>query len=373
MATFVAINDVSAISGAVVPDSAATPGSGEVALAVFHGATVAGSVDVYVTSPGADIASLPPAFTFDFGQTVDVGAVPVGNYEIQIALAGADTPVYNSGSVDLGPFGGQKLLITALDAVNDTASAASPVQLLVATDDAALGLLDADTAAGIRVVHLSPDAALAAGGPVEVFATSDALGGTVELIDSFSYLDTVPGADAHVAVPAGQYTIDVAPDTDSIGDSVFTSAPLSFAAGQEYTAIAAGRVASSPAFGLLALEDESRAIATQASVRVAHAAPAAGDVNVYVTPAGQFSVADVEAGLAGAPLLSAFPFGAVTDYVALSPGQYDIRVVPLSLGVVAINVEGLNLAPGLVATVAARGPGEADGDPADFGVLLLTN
>ena len=63
----------------------------------------------------------------------------------------------------------------------------------------------------------------------------------------------------------------------------------------------------------------------------------------------------------------------MTDYVALSPGPYDVRVIPLSLGVVAINVENHDLPAGLVATVAARGPDEDDNAPDDFGVVLLTN
>jgi hypothetical protein len=373
-ATFVAINEVAAISGAVAPDSAATPSGGEVALAVFHGATVADAVDVYVTSaPGPDISTRAPNFTFNFGETVDAGALPAGTYEIQIALAGGDTPVYRSGPVDLSPFEGEKLLIAALNTVNDTSSAASPVKLLVANDNSTLTLLDSATETGLRALHLSPDAALAAGGSVEVFASSSALGGTVELIDSFNYLDLVPGTDSYVSVPAGEHTIDVAPDTGTIGDSVYTSDALELSVGQEYTTIASGRLTTSPVFELLALADNNRSIATQASVRIGHAAPAAGEVDIFVTPAGDFTTADVEAGLAGDPLLSAFGVGEVTGYVALNPGQYDVRVVPLSLGVVAINIESLELAAGLAATVVAHGPDEADNDPADFGVVLLTN
>jgi hypothetical protein len=137
--------------------------------------------------------------------------------------------------------------------------------------------------------------------------------------------------------------------------------------------IAAGRVLSDPAFGLLAVDEDNRAIATQASVKVVHAAPAAGDVHVYVTPAGAFSVADIEAGLAGDPLLADFAFADITDYVAVPPGGYDVRVVPVASGAVAINAEGVGLDAGLVATVVARGPDESDDDPADFGLVLLTN
>jgi hypothetical protein len=252
-----------------------------------------------------------------------------------------------------------------------TTKAASPIKLLVATDDAQLILMDEDTQTGARVVHVSPDAGTAAGGPVEVFATSTALPvSPTELIDAFSYTEIVPAADTYVGVPAGDYIFDVAPDTNSIGDSVYTSPSLPLAQGSESTVVAAGYVLTSPAFGLLATEDQNRSVATQASVKVIHAAPAAGAVDVYVTAAGEFSPAEVENGIAGAPLLDNFEFAEITDYVAVTPGNYDIRVV--AGGTTAINVENFNLAAGSVSTFIAREPIDS-GTPSDFNVIVLTN
>ena len=243
--------------------------------------------------------------------------------------------------------------------------------MLVATDSDYVTLLDTDTLSGARVVHASPDADAIAG-PVEVFASSSVLPGSpVELIDAFSYLEAVPGVDSFVGLPAGDYIFDVAPDTDMIGDSVFTSDSVTLDQGSEYTVIAAGRVASAPAFGLLLTADNLRPVATQASVKFIHAAPAAGVVQVYVTTAGEFSVADVAAGNAGDPLLLDFSFGDITGDVAVPPGNYDVRVV--AGGVVAIDVENFNLAASSVSTVIARGPNEPAGVPDDFGVVVLTN
>ena len=70
--------------------------------------------------------------------------------------------------------------------------------------------------------------------------------------------------------------------------------------------------------------------------------------------------------------LDSFAFGDITGYVNVPPADYDIRVVPESTGVTAINVEGLTLTPGLVATAIARQP-DGDGVPADFALQLLTN
>ena len=100
-------------------------------------------------------------------------------------------------------------------------------------------------------------------------------------------------------------------------------------------------------------------------------------MNVYVTPAGQFSKEDVENSLAGDPLLENFEFADISDYVAVQPGNYDIRVVPLALGTDEINEENQVLPEGLVATVIARQPNDLDAlpdnEPTGFGIVLLTN
>ena len=281
------------------------------------------------------------------------------------------TVVYDSGTVDLAPFAGNKLFIAAIASTTATEIAAAPIKLLVATDSDTVTLLDESTQVGAKVVHASPDAGSAAGGPVEVFATSAALGADpVELIDAFSYLETVPTVATYVPVPAGDYVFDVAPNTDTIGDSVFTSGSLTLGAGQDFTVVAAGRVAATPAFTLLAAGDDNRPVATEARVKVIHAAPAAGTVNVFVDPAGTVPLADTENGTAMA-LIENFEFGTISDVVAVAPGNYDIRVV--ANGTAAINIENFTLDAGLAANVIARGPLEPAGTPTDFSVIVTTN
>ncbi|NNL07159.1 MAG: DUF4397 domain-containing protein [Gammaproteobacteria bacterium] len=377
--TVIAVNETATIDAYVADESAASPEADEVAVAVVHASPAADAVDVYVTTPGTDITDINvlPDFTFDYRDpAVDAGALPAGTYDINVTLAGTKTIAYNISDVDLSPFGGQKLLLVAVSTTTDTNIKASPIKLLVATDDAQLVLLDEDTTAGARVVHASPDADAVAGGPVEVFTDANSPLGLFELIPEFTYTDIVPGFDSYVYLPAGDYIFDVAVNGAGPG-TLYTSPVQSLSAGTEYTVIAAGLVGADPAFGLLVTEDDNRSIITQASVKVVHGAPAAGTVNVYVTPAGEFSKEDVENGLAGKPLLENFEFGDITDYVAVPPDNYDIRVVPLSLGVAAINVEDQPLAEGVVATVIARQPNDPaalpDVEPTDFSVILLTN
>ena len=370
MTTVIAVGAVADIEPLVVASSESTPGADQVSLVVTHAAPMAPAVDIFLTAPTDDITNMSPAFNFSFKESVDVGAVAAGEVRIRAAVSG--TVVFDSGTVDLSGFAGQKLQVTAIAAENQVESDASPVKLLVANDTDAVEIRDASTSAGARVVHASPDAASAAGGPVEVWATSAALGDMpAELIASFDYTDIFPVAGNYAGVPGGDYVFDVSPDGAGVGGSVFTSGTVTLEAGMEYSVIATGRVTSSPAFTLLPTGDANRAIATQASVKVVHGAPAAGDVDVYVTAAGEYSVVQVESQAAGDPLLDEFTFGSITDYVAVAPGSYDIRVV--AGGMVAINLEGVQLDGGSVSTVIARGPSEPAGTPTDFGVIVLSN
>ncbi len=374
--TVVAIGDTTSISEFVAEESAATPAADEVAISVLHAATsVQGAnVDVYVTAPGADITGLDANFSFDFKGQFDAGALPAAEYQIRV-VANNDTanPAYDSGTVDLSSFGGQKLLLLAVNTVNSTTKAASPVKLVAYTDTAQVELVDTRTTSGARIVHLSPDA-----GTVEVFASSTALGNAspLELISSFVYTDTFPGVNSYEPVPQGDYIFDIAPEGAGIGSSVYTSPTITLETAAEYTAIAAGYLSTgTPVLELLTTVDSNRSIVTQASVKVVHGAPLAGTVDVFVTPAEQYTKEEVESGMAGAPLLDDFTFGTITDYVPVPPGDYDIRVVTEGgAGTAAINIEGFTLAAGSVSTVIAReqaivGTPLAD----DFGLVVLGN
>ncbi|MEM6988467.1 MAG: DUF4397 domain-containing protein, partial [Pseudomonadota bacterium] len=367
--TVVAVGDVAEIAPLVVPNSEATPGDGQISLTVTHAAPAAPTVQLYLLAPDAHVDLSVPGAEAAFQQTLDFGALPAG--EVRIIAAAGGAVAFDSGVVDLAPFAGAALSVFAIESDSFAEQSGSPIKLLVGTGSATVTLRNADVPAAARVVHLSPDARVAAHGPVEVWATPLPDSHPIELIDAFSYTDVVPSADSYVTVPAGGYRFDVAPDTNHIGDSVYTTPDLDLAAGSDYSVIAVGRVTNTDpanAFRLLAFEDENRSIATQASLRVVHGAPAAGAVDVYVSAAGEVNahaLSTIE------PVLSNFEFADVTDALALAPGQYDVRVV--AGGAVAINAEGVDLAAGSVSTAIARGPIEGvHVQPQDFGLILLS-
>jgi hypothetical protein len=103
-------NDVAGIDVLVVQESASEPSGSEVAIAVVHASTNAGEVDVYVTAPGVDVTAATPSLTFKLGDVIDVGALPAAEYRIQVTGKGLKTPVvYDSGTIDLSGFAGDKL------------------------------------------------------------------------------------------------------------------------------------------------------------------------------------------------------------------------------------------------------------------------
>ncbi len=78
-----------------------------------------------------------------------------------------------------------------------------------------------------------------------------------------------------------------------------------------------------------------------AYVRVVHASPDAGTVDVYVD---------------GAALLTNFTFGTVTNYVSVAPGTHTIKVAPAGKGIsAAVITQSVTVASGGAYTVAAIG------------------
>jgi hypothetical protein len=366
-------DDAAALEAVVLPDPSVDPTASQVSLSVLHASPEAGSVDVYVTAPGTDVDTVSPTFTFDYKDVVDasaaVGPLPAGNYQIQVTAPGTSTVLYDSGNVDLSPFAGTRVALLAVDTVNQTTQDAAPIKLLAVTDSSVVELLDTDTQAGVKVAHVAPDA-----GAVDVVVDGSVAVSSLDYLD-VAATDTGSGDQSYIGLDAGSHELNVNAPAGS-GTAVFsTPVAADLAAGMEYSVLALGKVSGSgdTAFDLSPTTDANRAIATQASVKVVHGAPDVGTVDVYVTTAGDVSVADITGGSAGNPAVADLDFRTITDYLALDPGDYDIRVLDQASNTVVIDATGVTLSGGDVITAIARQADGVDGDPAEPGLLLLTN
>lgn len=196
--------------------------------------------------------------------------------------------------------------------------------------------------ARVRVFHASPDAP-----NVDV------------LVDQGRVLEDVPytGVSDFLPVPAGTRHIAV---NVTGTDTTAIDARLDLEQNVDYLIVAAGKVA---AIGpIVTTVDRSAPPEGSVRVRVLHSAASAPEVDVYVTAPGE--------GIdAAQPVLSSVPFKAISDYLTIPGGSYDVRVTLAGTKTVAIEALDLAISAGTVATVAAL---DAKGGGAPFSLQVLS-
>ncbi len=236
---------------------------------------------------------------------------------------------------------GGNLLLTA---VENTATGAAPISLVVQDGSGSSEILDAATPADLRVVHASPDAP-----PVDVVVNDNFAN---PLVSDLAFPDFTP----FLGVPPATYNVKV---TDAATQGVVPiNADLDLEAGVRYTVLAVGTLAT---LEPLIATDDPRPIATQAKVRIIHASPTAQNVDIYVTAPGT-NINTVS------PTLAAVPFKANTGFLALAAGSYDVTVTPAGTKNAAIGPATITVANGGVYTAVAR---DAAGGGAPLGLILM--
>ncbi len=245
-------------------------------------------------------------------------------------------------SRDVSPVAAGDLLIAA---VQNTSTGSAPISLLATTTSGStLNILDRATPAGVRVVHASPDA------PAVDIVVNNSF--AQPLVAGLSFRDVTP----FVSIPGGSYNTKVTA-AGNPGAIVIDANPA-FVAGQEYSVLAVGTLAT---IEPRVLTENRRRIATQAKVRIIHASPAAGPEDLYVVAPG----ASIQA---AAPVFTAVPFEATTGYVSLAAGSYDVVVTAAGSKTPAIGSAAITVANRGVYTIAAR---DAVGGGTPLGVISL--
>jgi len=357
--TIIASGDVTSLVPFVLFDTTPSIASDQTRVRVLHAASTAPAVSVYVNAPGEDIfgagaAGLLGTIEYDPVDYATVGLlgpveVPAGPYQVRVTVPSpvdAADILYDSGVIDLP--GGADLLIAA---VPTTRPGDAPISLLASTGSALLEFPDVDTPTNLRVAHASPNAP-----NVDVVVNDDFAASPRPIADrAFGTItDYVPVTlgDNYKVVPTTADTpvvIDVTP---------------AFTLGTDNTLIASGLLPAAAPFDLtpIPLVDDNRPVATEAKVRLIHGSPAAGDVDIYVVPAGTTIDASVE------PNFSDVPLGADTGYVSLADGTYDVLIDPVDDAIPDLSLPGLTFSAGGVYSAIAV---DAVGGGTPLGVITF--
>lgn len=300
--------------------------SGQARAQVVHGAPDAPAVSVYVTAPGADLATATALGTFSFGEELGPVEVPAGDYQIRVTLAGNPAAVvYDAGTVALA--NRADLLLVA---VTNTTTGPAPITLLVNDGSTQAELLDVATPADVRAGHLSPDAPA-----VDVIVNDD-------LANPLFNGATYPAITAYASVPPATYNIKVVDDATQ-GLTVINE-NLALTRGVSYSVLAVNFLAD---IEPLVLTDDRRSIATEARVRIVHGSPSAGPVDIYVAaPLTDINTVN--------PTFANVPFKANTGYVGLAAGTYEVSVTPAGSKTPVAIFATLPIANGDIFTVIAR-------------------
>jgi hypothetical protein len=184
--------------------------------------------------------------------------------------------------------------------------------------------------AQLRVVHASPDAP-----NVDV------------LVDSKTVLTNVAyeTASNYLTVGAGSRKIEVRA-TGTSQDVI--NATVSLSRNKYYTVLAVNKLANITP--LVLTDDNTPPASGQIKLRLVHASPTAGPVDIYVEAPG--------AGVTGSPTLTNVPFKAASSYLAVPAGSYEVYVTPTGTKTVALDSGSLSLSAGQIRTaVALDAPG----------------
>ncbi len=350
--TVIAVDDV---AGPVRPLVITNPSDNRIADGYFraqvvHAAQGAPEVDVFVTAFGADLTASAPingagtaVFFEDYTGQLEV---PAGDYQIRITPD--DTPgtvVYDSGEISLAA--GADLMIVALD---NTGPGDALVQLVVLDGTAASTLYDTNTPASAVAVHLSPDA------PAVDILADDNSTAAVEAIALVRDVSFTEFCDINSVPAPGDYTINVALNSDN--STIATSFPLNVMQGDEVTAVVSGFATGglTPAITPIALPGNTRSVITETKLRIAHASPSTGNVDLYLVPAGT-DINTVD------PTFADVPFGADTTQLSIAAGDYDAFVTGAGSKAAAISLPGLAFTGGEVLDVIARDPAAGETGP----------
>lgn len=322
------------LAAALIANDKTDVGDGNIRLQVLHAAPNAPTVDLHVT--GAEDELSTALGTLAYGDATDQVEVPAGIYRVRLVIPdgmdGEGAVAFDIVLPDLAA--GSDLFVAA---VPNTDVMTSPVKLLVNDGATTFSLYDDRTTAEVRVIHAAADVP-----NVDIFVND----GKVEALSNAPFT----GVTGYVALPEGSYTVDARLTADNSVTGI--SADLAVETNMKYTVNAVGTLDAmdDAALEYYVLVDNVRPVATETKVRLTHAHPSVGNVDIYVTADGMIDDVD--------PNFSDVPFKVSTGFVTLAPGEYNVKITATGTKTVAIDTGMLMLMEGKIySATAVNNPG----------------
>jgi len=300
----------------VFQDDVTPPAAGQARIRVIHGSSDAGAIDILVGGQ-AVVTNLafPNASAF-----VDV---PAGKVPVTVNATGTTTVLAGPTELDLVAGRIYTIFVSGLNADKSLA-----LNLLV----------DRAFDAQARFVHASPDAPA-----IDVIADGRVI------VSNLAF----PNVTQYVAVPAGGTCVAIAPTGQTT--PVIPAALLNFQSASKQTAVILGQAAGNPALSVAVFSDDTAPpAADKAKLRVIHASPDAGAVDVL---SGDTAI------------ITNLAFGAASDFIEVNAGTLALKVNQTGTTTALLPQTDLTLSGGQIVTIVLRGR-KADNS---IGVTLVSD
>ncbi len=348
--TAIAIGDGANQALAIQPlvDDNSAPADGTFGLRLGHLAPFADTADGTLADIRLQDGTLVMG-NVPFGTVEDRIELPAGEYDLKITTPGGDTTLidplpatFNSGDIVSAFATG--------DGTNQDLGVFAIINGAVGTFLPLVGDEPSGDDARLYVAHLA------------AFADDDGSSVTVRLngadaLTDFKYGDST----GYITLPAGDYTVEILPTGT---DSVVISGTVSLAAEQDYTAIAVGDGDNQP-LGLLAFaDDNSEPQDAFGKIRFGHVAPFASEAL-----ATRADIRLQDGTPKGSVIARNVPYGAMTDYLTLAAGTYDLVITAPGGGTVLLDPPAITLGDGEVLTALVTG----EGSNQDLNVFAISN
>lgn len=274
-------------------------------LQFAHVATSVDRLDVYATAPDTDLASTSPLFTVSPRNYTESLEIPQGDLRLRLTPAGTLDVIFDSGTIDFpenedGVFA-DEFLMTVVDTLTQ---GGSPVKLLAGTSlGTSLTFADENGVSGLRVVHASQDTQA-----FDVVVGDDFAN---PLATDVAYTNQTTMA----TVPKGVVNLNFT-EPGSSTEFVFEE-QVDLVADAEYTLWLVGNPEE---LAGLAVPADRRSIATEAKIRLVHAAPDGDFFSLYIGETAQSPPDDEDR------RVTDIRFGSASVYRSLLPGNYQLTL-----------------------------------------------